>query len=520
MLLGFFLTLSLAPLAFAQSVPSTSLNTGDYASPALQGNYVARSAQEMRAQGLDQLLPPSATTPIDWSREMVLAVVMGRQPSGGHSIRVETVQWRVTPFTTPGGAAGGSRSLEVRVRKRSPSGFATSVLTNPFQLVKVPKTLSRVVFLDAGPTTSARAFDALALTTSSRQFGSVHAESRTVRVRRNGTAQVTRSHPLRRYPPTPAVQLDPSQIRELDRLVRNARAGSLPSVIPAPGFVTSDPFTLSVNARRPALNNLSIQGLVGAYGLLRHRLEPLISYLQTIDQYVVNQASGPQLTRGRIEVRGSAGWRSVWLVDGTTRLRVGPQSFAQTLIPLDGYTVELEGSRSAGGVAFQATKMHSPVRQRIRGIARSSAQGPILARRSSPGGPPQADLHLEGDLARLIPRAQGRRVSGDAWVFAGQANPVALLISLNGNAKRRAPLFWNNQRVNRVSSGDALKITGLNSSGHSVLVSPDSGQAGYMMTRNLSIGELNAPLHGPSITFGGGGTFGGITIRLGGSSSP
>jgi hypothetical protein len=500
--LAALLALSLTSLASAQSgmplhpgMNFEKINAGVMAPMSFKaGGLVARSAQEMRTKKLDQLLPASALAGIDWSNDMLIGVVMGPQSSGGHGIRIDSLHFRITPVVVGGGAAGGSRHLEVFVVKSYPTpGMpVTKQITNPFYVIKIAKTSAPVVFSDLAPPV-ARTFNSLRLTTTAA--GATYPT--TVRVGSNGQATVSQNHPTIFFPPTPALQLEASDMSALGALVRNARAGSIPSSLFSPvGFTTATPFKLAIDAPVSTLHNASIQGMEGSYGQYRNRIEPLIGVLKRIQERVLRKANGFVEITGKVQVRGWRGWRSVWLVNGTESLKVTPWSFARTLIPFNGYEVKVEGSRGANN-EVKALELLSPIRRQVSGIAQSTPQGPILYRGHLEIFPPLPNIKLTGRLARLMSRAQGRRVTADAWLFGGKAKPVALLISLSGNAKSGADLTRYGSKVNAVHAGDFVKIIGVSRSGRSVKVQPDSGRAGYMRTRNASIGELNAPLHGP-----------------------
>ena len=105
------LAVALAPSAQAQDVPFGTLNSGPVAPMSLQAqNTVVRSQAELDSTGLSQLMPRAALVRIDWDKEMLIAVVMGPQRSGGHGISVEAINWRITPFGGgPGAPLGGAQ---------------------------------------------------------------------------------------------------------------------------------------------------------------------------------------------------------------------------------------------------------------------------------------------------------------------------------------------------------------------------------------------------------------------------
>ena len=170
------LAVALAPSAQAQDVPFGTLNSGPVAPMSLQAqNTVVRSQAELDSTGLSQLMPRAALVRIDWDKEMLIAVVMGPQRSGGHGISVEAINWRITPFGGgPGAPLGGARHLEVQVKKTypAPGSIVTMAITNPFQLIKLDKTSAPIVFRDA-PTAQRLSFKRVDYTESDQLSGSL-----------------------------------------------------------------------------------------------------------------------------------------------------------------------------------------------------------------------------------------------------------------------------------------------------------------------------------------------------------
>lgn len=68
---------------------------------------------------------------VDFRREKVVGVFLGLRSRGGHSVDIQV--------------GSGAEGLQVRYEIRVPRGFASSVLTTPFALVKVPAAPVRLV---------------------------------------------------------------------------------------------------------------------------------------------------------------------------------------------------------------------------------------------------------------------------------------------------------------------------------------------------------------------------------------
>ena len=79
--------------------------------------------------------PPLA---VDWRKEMVLALFMGRRPTAGYSIEVERVE-RIR------------KALVVTVRSHSPGpgDLVAQVITTPFYVGAIPRSDLPVKFVDA-----------------------------------------------------------------------------------------------------------------------------------------------------------------------------------------------------------------------------------------------------------------------------------------------------------------------------------------------------------------------------------
>jgi hypothetical protein len=81
-------------------------------------------------------LPPLPE--IDFSREIVIVVALGVRPSGGYGIIVD-------------GAYERDKQLKIVVRSISPGKgcIVTAALTQPVDIVRLPKTVRSVVFREA-----------------------------------------------------------------------------------------------------------------------------------------------------------------------------------------------------------------------------------------------------------------------------------------------------------------------------------------------------------------------------------
>lgn len=76
--------------------------------------------------------PPS----VDFDRDGVVAVFMGERPTGGHSIEVERVVLR----------EDGKLLVEILLRSPGPECLTTLALTQPYQIVSVPRVAEHATF--------------------------------------------------------------------------------------------------------------------------------------------------------------------------------------------------------------------------------------------------------------------------------------------------------------------------------------------------------------------------------------
>jgi hypothetical protein len=83
----------------------------------------------MWAQLVQPSVPPPPAPTIDFAQEMVIIAALGERPSGGHAITITRV------------SEAGDGSVDVVVQSRSPGTtcITTSALTQPVDVVRVPR---------------------------------------------------------------------------------------------------------------------------------------------------------------------------------------------------------------------------------------------------------------------------------------------------------------------------------------------------------------------------------------------
>jgi hypothetical protein len=125
------LALSALTEAFGTELPFRSLDKGGYSGIAQATNLVIQSTGEWAAlwkrhQGT---VDPTAPMPaVDFGKEMVVAVAMGRKPTGGYVIKIQRIE------TTP-----SHLRIFVTERTPGPGDLVTQAFTAPFHFVAVAK---------------------------------------------------------------------------------------------------------------------------------------------------------------------------------------------------------------------------------------------------------------------------------------------------------------------------------------------------------------------------------------------
>ncbi|MGB8704383.1 MAG: protease complex subunit PrcB family protein [Gillisia sp.] len=86
-----------------------------------------------KMNSVNQVSDSFTQTDIDFTKFTVLAVFDKVENSGGYDITIEKVFDK-------------DKALVVKIRKISPAGFVTQVMTQPFHIIKIPATQKQVIF--------------------------------------------------------------------------------------------------------------------------------------------------------------------------------------------------------------------------------------------------------------------------------------------------------------------------------------------------------------------------------------
>lgn len=222
--------------------------------------------------------------------------------------------------------------------------------------------------------------------------------------------------------------------------------------------------------------------------------------------------------KGIVDVRGSWGSREVWLNESKSMsYKVEPWSFARTLIKFKGHQVKVSGKVKKTGMfsaEVKAEKLISPIRQDVKGMVNlvngeprlRVRGGGIFIPKPTPGLPkpimppywPVQNMHTFGKAAQVLTKADGLRVTVDAFVFKrGAIGGIdeAFIVGVRSIAKENSRLTRWGVRVNGVRKGEKILVIGLNKAGTHVLVEPTTGRTGYMPIDRAELGEKIMPLH-------------------------
>jgi hypothetical protein len=141
-----FLVLFSPGWAFSQPIPFETIDIGEisyfrYGDPLFQGAEIVireldtwRWFWKIHTQGVE---PPPPLPKVDFLREMVIAVILGIQASGGGpEIEITSIEVLDDPFGSDALSLRNRRGIKVTV-KESREGGPLPVITNPYHIVRV-----------------------------------------------------------------------------------------------------------------------------------------------------------------------------------------------------------------------------------------------------------------------------------------------------------------------------------------------------------------------------------------------
>src|SRR5215470_9736911 len=96
-----------------------------------QDDWAGLWSRHMRTQ-----IAPPPPPPVDFSRDMVVALFMGERPTGGYAIEVTRIE-----------RTDSGLSVHYRTTRPDPAAMHAQALTQPFHLVSLPRTDGPVTFV-------------------------------------------------------------------------------------------------------------------------------------------------------------------------------------------------------------------------------------------------------------------------------------------------------------------------------------------------------------------------------------
>ncbi len=134
---------SAAQPAGGQTVSFTTIDQGTQSGVRQRKSLVIKSAEEWESLLQTHRMPHGSAAsgaPIDFNREMVVAVFMGEKPSGGYGIAITRIE-----------ADYENQQLHITVRERNPppNTLSTQALTQPYHIIKLAKIDVPIVFSSA-----------------------------------------------------------------------------------------------------------------------------------------------------------------------------------------------------------------------------------------------------------------------------------------------------------------------------------------------------------------------------------
>ena len=452
---------------------------GSQAAPVLPGNYVIRTQQELSALRLQSLIPVGAS--IDFSQEMLLAVVSAAKPSGGYSLSIEDVQARAAGF-----AGVVQEHLEVRFRERAPSGIAVTVVTQPYHIVAVPRSARMVVFKPALPAPAPVVFYPYTSGINAPQaLASGQHALRSEQALRAAGAQSL-------IPVGGSFDFSGEMLLAavMDQKTSGGYATQVASITREFDPATETSFLRVVIAERGPGSGMVTMALTRPYAVVRmpQSLEPI--------RFEVQSAPAPtpapptpdpaDSLRGRVSLGVSFGVSAVLLEVNGARLYVQPQSFADSLRPLVGEQV-LVRARRMGPIAF-ASGLLSPEPLAEKGRLYRDASGLLRFARSAGAltFPPLPALTPRGGFSGLVeqPELHGLELELKGYVFPDGG---LVLSELQAWAKQDASLYdTSGQLAGGVVKGRRLELVAASSDG---LFAEPKGLAGWIRLADLSFVE-------------------------------
>ena len=125
--------------AAAAPVPFSTLAKGLASGVAQPTQIVVRTQDDwggLWSRHMRTQTAPPPPPPVDFSRDMVVALFMGERPTGGYAIEVTRIE-----------RTDSGLSVHYRTTRPDPAAMQAQALTQPFHLVALPRTDGPVTFV-------------------------------------------------------------------------------------------------------------------------------------------------------------------------------------------------------------------------------------------------------------------------------------------------------------------------------------------------------------------------------------
>jgi hypothetical protein len=120
-----------------QSISFKEILSGSNSNIFKASNMIIRSQDELETiyTSINKTILPKHDIPkIDFTKEIVIGLFMGSRNSSGYAIEIDKVQ-------------SEKEQTSIYIKKTSPSGMVTSVMTQPFYLAKMDKPNTPIKFI-------------------------------------------------------------------------------------------------------------------------------------------------------------------------------------------------------------------------------------------------------------------------------------------------------------------------------------------------------------------------------------
>lgn len=117
--------------ASAQSIAFELIQEGQYCGYQESGNYLIsddKAWNDLWAKVASNQVPPPPAPKVNFASHLVIACFMGPQTSGGHSLKISSVQ-----------TAASTAYVSITHRKPGINCFVTDAITQPYSIVQIPK---------------------------------------------------------------------------------------------------------------------------------------------------------------------------------------------------------------------------------------------------------------------------------------------------------------------------------------------------------------------------------------------